>query len=178
MENDVERWLPISGCNGAHSVSNFGRVLSHARHFMNHGKMQSIPERILKPSLSKSHGYVVVNIIRNGKRQPYPIHRLVAETFLGDCPNGMECAHLDGNRENARLDNLQWKTHVDNEADKVPHKTLPKGERIGNSKLTEDKIREIRLDSRTTAVIGREYGVHQSLISLIKNRLIWRHVAD
>lgn len=177
MDASLEEWKPIDGCNGQHSVSNLGRVKSHAREFQNHGKTQAIPERILKPSVSKSHGYVVVNIIRHGKRQPFPIHRLVAETFLGSCPKGMECAHKDGDRTNPQLSNLEWKTHVANESDKVRHNTLARGERIKSSKLSEAQVRSIKSDARSTAAIGRDYGVDQSLVSRIKTGKVWKHVA-
>lgn len=89
----------------------------------------------------------------------------------------MECAHTDGDRKNARLDNLQWKSHVANEADKATHNTRLQGEKIRQAKLTQDQVRKIRSDSRTTAAIGREYGVSQSLISRVKTRAVWKHIA-
>lgn len=59
---------------------------------------------------STDTGYKVVYI--NGKR--YRVHRLVLETFIGECPKGFECDHKDRNRSNNRVENLRWVSHIDN----------------------------------------------------------------
>ena len=144
-----EIWRPIPGCEGFHSVSNLGRVRSEAAVIARRaGAQAGTAKTMLKPSISKSHGYAVVNIVRYGKRQPYLIHRLVAETFLGPCPDGMECAHGDGNRRNASLNNLRWATPTQNNFDdKLAHGTLLNGSKIGNAQLAEAKVKALRADS-------------------------------
>ncbi len=62
-------------------------------------------------------GYLTVKI--QGK--PRTVHRLVLEAFVGPCPPGMQCRHLDGNPANNRLENLAWGTHAENAADKIRH---------------------------------------------------------
>lgn len=59
---------------------------------------------------STDTGYKVVHI--NGKR--YRVHRLVLETFVGPCPDGMECDHSDRNRRNNALTNLRWLPRTQN----------------------------------------------------------------
>ncbi len=173
-----EIWLPIPGCEGAHSVSNLGRVRSEPSVIARRsGAQAGTAKTILKPSISKSHGYAVVNIVRYGKRQPYLIHRLVAETFLGPCPDGMECAHGDGNRENASLSNLRWATPAQNNFDdKLAHGTLLNGSKVGNAKLGESEVKAIRADCRSHSLIAKDFSVSQSLVSRIKARVVWRHI--
>jgi hypothetical protein len=69
--------------------------------------------------------------------------------FRGPCPPGMEACHNNGDPTDNRLCNLRWDTHANNEADKIRHGTYfirarLKGERNGNSKLTEEEVRLIR----------------------------------
>jgi hypothetical protein len=53
--------------------------------------------------------------------RPYKVHILVLTAFVGPCPPGMECRHINGNGEDDRLVNLAWGTHAENMADLVAH---------------------------------------------------------
>lgn len=172
-----ETWLPIEGCDGRYSISSYGRVLSHARTIpRSTSGVTKIRERVLKPSVGKSHGYVVVNLLRYGTQAPRLIHRLVAEAFLGACPEGYECAHKDGDRTNPRLENLRWATHTENNGDKVLHKTQIMGEQVNLARLTAEQVSKIKKDGRTQTAIAKSYGVHQSTISYIRSGLTWKHI--
>lgn len=48
------------------------------------------------------------------KSKTFYVHRLVLETFVGECPEGFECDHIDRNRSNNMLENLRWITVFDN----------------------------------------------------------------
>lgn len=71
-------------------------------------------------------------------------HRLVAEAFIGKCPEGQDVRHLDGVHHNNAATNLAYGTRTQNMADAKRHGTTCRGERNGNSFLTVDKVREIR----------------------------------
>lgn len=73
--------------------------------------------RILKPGIA-SHGYPTVSL---GRRNSRTLHSLVAEAFLGPCPQGCEVRHKDGNRQNPRLENLEYGTRSDNMKDAAKH---------------------------------------------------------
>lgn len=49
------------------------------------------------------------------------VHRMVLETFVGPCPEGLEACHNDGNPLNNRLDNLRWDTKSANAQDTLQH---------------------------------------------------------
>lgn len=97
----------------------------------------------LKPFLA-GKGYRVVTVCC-GKQVKRYVHVLILETFVGPCPEGMECRHLDGNRANNCLSNLEWATHSTNEKDKRRHGTWSRhGRPVGKRKLTWLEVEEIR----------------------------------
>src|SRR5262245_52174442 len=75
------------------------------------------------------NGYPYVSLQTGTRRGSHKstVHRLVLEAFMGPCPPGLQCRHLDGNRQNNRLDNLTWGSASDNEADKRHHGTTQQG---------------------------------------------------
>ena len=105
----------------------------------------------LKPGKA-STGYYTVCLASNTKRKSFCLHQLVLETYVGPCPEGLQCRHLDGNRENNKLDNLRWGTPSENVFDAVRHGTAPglikglkrKRSAPGNAKLNPSKVKEIK----------------------------------
>lgn len=123
-------------------------------------------------------GYQTVTLRKDGRSFNRSVHRLVLETFVGPCPGGMECRHLDGDPSNNYLGNLEWSTHLKNIKDKSLHRTHPdrRGSKHPLSKLSEDDVRAIRADSRAVRVIAADYGVSNPTIHGIKARRTWKHV--
>jgi hypothetical protein len=109
-------------------------------------------------------------------------HRLVLQTFVGPCPEGMECRHLDGNASNNRVSNLAWGTAVENAADRRMHGTHPSGARNPRARLDAPAVLEIRRlgqASRTGATfasLAREHGVSRSTIEKIVYERSWREL--
>lgn len=68
-------------------------------------------------------GYLYVNLTppEGGRYKTFRVHRLVLEAFVGPCPEGMECRHLNGVRNDNRLANLAWGTKEENYADCRAH---------------------------------------------------------
>lgn len=112
----VERWAPVVGWEGLYEVSTHGRVRSLARPGHPHG-------RYLTPHLAKRGGYLSVGLTRSPKRITAKVHRLVAQAFLGPCPDGLMVRHLDGNPQNPRVENLAYGTASENQLDTVRHGT-------------------------------------------------------
>jgi hypothetical protein len=113
----LERWLPITGWEGLYEVSDQGRVRSLDRTVTTkHGVVKQHRGKILSPGKLNS-GHLVVNL-RGHNHGMRCVHRLVLESFVGSCPEGMEACHdPDPTPSNNRLDNLRWDTHVENLAD-------------------------------------------------------------
>ncbi|MBA4164334.1 MAG: hypothetical protein C0510_06840 [Erythrobacter sp.] len=102
-----ERWLPVVGFPN-YMVSDEGRIYSH------------YSQKILRPGIA-SNGYPTVALGRGNTRT---VHSLVAETFIGPCPVGMEVRHKDGKRTNPALKNLCYGTRSDNMQDAKRHGTF------------------------------------------------------
>lgn len=104
-----EMWKPIPGYLN-YKVSSFGRVKSIDR-VDTLGRMWE--GRVLKPGKTQ-RGYPFVNLFEDGMHKNYMVHRLVMAAFVGPCPEGMEVNHIDEDKTNNRLDNLEYVTHKQN----------------------------------------------------------------
>lgn len=104
-----EIWKDICGYEGLYQVSNLGRIKS----FRASAKFGKPKELILKPSLINS-GYGVVTLYKNGGKEKFQIHRLVASEFLEN-PQNLPCVnHKDENKINNCVTNLEWCTYLYN----------------------------------------------------------------
>lgn len=134
--------------------------------------------RIRSPSLQE--GYQVVGLWVSGKQKLVRVHRLVLTVFRGECPEGMECRHLNGIRNDNRLENLAWGTRKENAEDRIRHGTGQRGERLWSVKLTEVQVIEIRrrycLGGITQKELAIEFNVTSPSISHIITRRSWSHV--
>lgn len=82
-----------------YEVSNYGRVKNK--------------NKIMKP-YKTNNGYLHIFLSKNGRQKQFLLHRLVANIFI-DNPNHLkEVNHIDGNKENNRIDNLEWCTRKQN----------------------------------------------------------------
>lgn len=95
-----ELWKPVVGYEGKYEVSSFGRVMS-----LNYSK-QGEPA-IRKLSLDKD-GYLNVTLYSLGKPKTLKVHRLVAQAFLENKSNLPEINHIDENKSNNHVENLEW----------------------------------------------------------------------
>lgn len=106
MGNEV--FKDVTNYKGLYQISNLGNVKS-----LGNNKIRK--EKILKNCLSKK-GYLVVNLSKNGVFNTKKIHQLVAESFLNHTPCGMKLVvnHIDFNKTNNKLENLEVITQREN----------------------------------------------------------------
>lgn len=117
--------------------------------------------RLLKPIRFGSYtGYQMVN--DSGELVRKYRHRLVLETFVGACPVGHECAHLDGDKTNNHVTNLSWVTHKENESHKNEHGTNNPESR-GLAKINRETVEQMKVAREATGAsfrsIARQFGV-------------------
>lgn len=166
---EAEQWMQLWG--NPYLVSSFGRVLSIGR--------KGAAPRLLIPQTNPC-GYYHVGLTIDGEHSLYRIHQLVLWMFVGEAPEGHECAHLDGNPKNNLLSNLKWVTRKENAQHRIKHGTWLRGERCHSVKLTEQDVLEIRANyvkgEKKLTDWAKEYGVTLTTIKNVISRVTWKHI--
>lgn len=155
-------WRQVTGC--AHEVSNDGQVRSLS------ARWPSMQGHVLAQHIKLGYAYVSLSI--GGKRRTCLVHRLVAEAFVGPCPSGYDVNHLDANKSNNVVGNLEYVTRTGN---------MRHAARLGllTSKLTPAEVLSIRARASAGEAhpsIARAFGVAKGTIWKIVNAWGWKHV--
>ena len=101
-----EEWRDVAGYEGLYQVSSEGRVKSLERK----GRKS---ERILKPGV-RSKGYLFVVLCAGGKSRMFSVHRLVCTAFHDNPENKLDVNHINENKTDNRIENLEWSTRKEN----------------------------------------------------------------
>lgn len=159
----TEIWLSVKGYEGLYEVSNIGNV-------------RRVGGKLLSPKPGKL-GYKIVSLSMNGYFKKYLVHRLVAEAFITNPDDKPYVNHLDGNKANNRVDNLEWATPSEN----IQHaydnelRTPIRGENNSQCKLTDEDILWIKTHvikgdkDFGCKAIAKKFGVTEPHISSIVN---------
>lgn len=123
------------------------------------GRIKSINDEIVPDYKIINSGYVTFK----GRL----MHRLMLETFIGPCPEGMECRHLDGSRTNNRLDNLEWGTFTQNQEDKKKHGTHIDGEKHYRAQIKNKDVAKIHAEYQAGATLKELYEKYGGSIKCI-----------
>lgn len=110
----MEVWKDIKGYEG-YQVSNYGQIRTHNKTTSNSlYKVRHWQNRILSQKTAKDKA-MRVELWKDGKHKTVLVHRIVALTFLGEPPEpDMTVNHIDGNRKNNHVENLEWLSLADN----------------------------------------------------------------
>lgn len=159
-----EIWRPCPDFVGLYEVSNLGRVRS----------LYSKPPLVIAQATDRTD-YPMVALSRDGRRTSRTVHRLVCRAFHGE-PFSIwnEAAHLDGDRANARADNLKWVNKVENHFHQRAHGTHMAGEKHPRAKLTQEEVNAIRGSAGPRGEIAARYGISKSTVTDIRTGRRWR----
>lgn len=169
-----EIWKDIKDYEGVYQVSNLGRVKSLSRFHNNNSGGYLSKERILKQNIKR--GYLTVGLCKEGKTKTYSVHRLVAIAFIVNPHNKKTVNHIDGNKTNNLVSNLEWCTYSENQqhAFNIGLHQPTIGENSSFHKLNLKEVEEIRKNFdgnyKRTADI---YGVSPRTIKRIIKRETW-----
>ena len=123
----MEEWKDIKGYEGIYQISNLGRVKSVERQVINHrcGATRIIKEQFLTPT-DNGKGYKIVCLRSNRTRKNKYLHRLVAEHFIENPCNKQVVNHLDFDKSNNAVTNLEWCSQLENITYSLDHMRRPK----------------------------------------------------
>ena len=112
-----EIWKPVVGFEGYYEISNLGNLRSvdkYIRWGRDKGRIKYFPSKILSPSINNS-GYKIYTLHKPGSKPVCKtIHRMVATAFIPNIHNLSDVNHIDEDKFNNRVDNLEWVTHKEN----------------------------------------------------------------
>lgn len=137
-------------------------------------------QKYLSPQYDKN-GYVKVQLrSTDNKSHRYSVHRLVLENFKPI--QGMEklqVNHIDGNKLNNNLNNLEWTTCEENINHAIQNNL--RATINGAAKLTPEEVIEIyrrAWNGETNIKLGKEFNIHPDQIGRIKNKKSWKNILD
>lgn len=175
-----EEWRPVVGWEGLYEVSSLGRVRSLGRVVIKqHASAKREVAFKYRGRVLTAHqirGYPTVMLADRSRRETARVHRLVCLAFHGPGKDGLEVAHADGVRSNARASNLRWATRRENAHDTFAHGTNAAGDRHPQRKLSSADVIAIRASSHRGIDLAQRYGVSPQNICAIRKRHTWKEV--
>ena len=109
----VEQWKDIPDYEGYYQISNLGRVKSLEKTLIIRGR-KCVYKALMKKNGIGKRGYWETSIYKNGKGCRTKIHRLIAISFIDNPKNHPQVNHIDGNRLNNKISNLEWVNNREN----------------------------------------------------------------
>lgn len=112
-------WVPIPGYEDLYCITKFGNIKSLDKYVhRKNGVTAFMKSQEIKHRLD-TKGYSQVNLYKNGIRKTYRVYILLALTFIGPCPKGLEVRHLDDDKSSLELSNLSYGTRKENAKDRI-----------------------------------------------------------
>ena len=154
---NMENWKDIPEFNGDYQASTFGNIRNKF------GK-------VLKQRINKHRSdYLLIRFY--GKPPFHRVHRLIAKTFIPNIDNKTDVNHIDGNKSNNKIENLEWCTRSEN-MNHAYNTGLAGGKSYNSKKLNNQDVKIIKKlidEGSSIKEICNMYNVSQSYVSLIKN---------
>lgn len=98
-----EEWKQIEGYEKDYEISSFGQIKS----------VKNGVDKFMR-AVARYRDYPRVSLSKEGKQKGFAVHRLVAIAFIDNPENKPHINHIDGNKKNNHVSNLEWCTHKEN----------------------------------------------------------------
>lgn len=165
---------------GHYSVSSDGRVRNNRTGRLIRHDTLGVRRRRVDGTRGSYSTYHRVTLSVNGIQRRYSVSRLVAKYFLDKVEGKEYVNHIDGDRSNNAVTNLEWVTQEENQQHALENSLCPKGEENGASKIIEKQAIEIINLLNTTELYHREIaeiiGTTLYTVSDISRGKTWKHL--
>lgn len=174
-----EIWKDLVGYEGLYQVSTLGNVRSVDRIERCGSFFRRRKGTLLKQSINRG-GYCQVHLNKDGNGCSKEVHRLIAKTFIENKYDLPEVNHIDCDKTNNSVDNLEWVSREDNTKHAMEHDLKPHGDRHKSSKLRQSQVDWIRknFDSNNkkynTKSMAERFGVSRCTIRRVVLNQSWK----
>lgn len=165
----MEQWKPIKGYEELYEISSYGNICIKTK------------KKLLKLN-KNSRGYIVITFTKNKIQKSYSVHRLVAEAFIPNPENKPQVNHINGDKTDNRVENLEWCTGSENMQHCYKNNLQKKRFKRVNQ-YTLDNCFVKQWDSLTQ--IEKELHIKHSKVSMVCNckrkkagNFIWRYADE
>jgi len=147
------------------------------------GQVWSLPKktrkgtRLIKALLHPKTGYMYLDLCKEGMIKKFTVHRLVALAYLPNPENKPQVNHINGDKTDNRLVNLEWCTRSENQKHsiKIGLRTT-NGEKNSQSKLTEVEVLCIRNSKEKGSILAKQFKISHSTICDIRKGRSWTFI--
>lgn len=178
-----ENWKDIEGYEGLYQISNLGRVRSVDRVENCGSFVRKRKGKILKQMVNRG-GYCQVNLTKDGVGHTKEIHRIVATAFIPNSLGLPQVNHIDCDKTNNSINNLEWVTAYENTTHAMRHDLKPHGDKHKSSKLNHMQVNWIRNNYIASdefygaKAMSDRFGVSLSTIYRIVANVSWKRLED
>jgi hypothetical protein len=179
----MEEWRKVPGVEPHIEASSLGRVRRPS--FVSESVREGLKNTqrrtgvIFSPYIAHN-GYLTIQLKANGRRTKYTVHRLIGRAFIEGYAPDLSINHIDGNKLNNSLGNLEWVTLARNTQHQWEIGLVNlRGENHPSHKLKEPEVIEIRKLIKSGVScnsIALKLGVSPAIIYKIRDRKNWAHI--
>lgn len=156
-----EFWKDIPGYEGLYKVSNHGRVMSVKFGPKTNSVRLHETSKVLKPSITNV-GYLKVQLYKDSHSKIFYIHRLVASVFIPNPENKSQVNHIDCNKQNNRVDNLEWVTPSENQKHAIKNGLRASSPNLGKKGSLNPNSKAVYQCDLNGNIIHKWYGISEA----------------
>ena len=147
------------------------------------GQVWSLPKktrkgtRLIKALRHPKTGYMYLDLCKNGNVKKFTVHRLVALAYLPNPENKPQVNHINGDKTDNRLENLEWCTRSENQKHSIDiGLRSAKGVKNSQCKLTEQDVLYIRNSKENGSILAKKFNISHPTICDIRKGRSWTHI--
>ena len=147
------------------------------------GQVWSLPKktrkgtRLIKALRHPKTGYMYLDLCKDGKVKKFTVHRLVALAYLPNTENKPQVNHINGDKTDNRLENLEWCTRSENQKHSIDiGLRTTKGVKNSQCKLNEEEVIYIKNSDEKGKILAKKFNISHSTICDIRSGRSWTHI--